>query len=217
MTWEELENTLFAVATNYNRPLDDYLITLWKDHYLGFDAECFKIACRNVMVECKFFPNAKEIVDAYRDVVIAKRNARDEKIRERQLKLVAEQAYCYWCDNEGICAFSVDGHEYYARCICSHGNDIDKFSEAQISRKYIPEKNDKYSERENSAIRRGENPLYVKNIKEALGDDFIIFDVTQKDKYLSRNAKTEDEKIALLRNINRFFDNDEWKKYGSVV
>jgi hypothetical protein len=189
------------MATNYNKPLDENIIILWKGLFLNFDAFFFKKACLKLIATSKFFPNASEIIEAYQFVRNEAERERYEKLKENHRLLSAGQAYCYLCNNSSYCYYTVEGYEYVARCICAHGQDLNKFHEAQIKSDYKPELREHYSERNKSAIKRGENPFYFPTVKESLKEDFAVYEARKKEKHLSRNDLSDEEKLVVLRKM----------------
>jgi hypothetical protein len=189
--------------TNYNKVFDENIAALWEGLFIGLNAELFQAACLKVIAINKFWPNASEIIDAYQQIKTDIEHERYEKLKETQRLLVSRQSYCYLCDNSGRCYVMVDGYERMARCICTHGQDLNEFVEANIKRDYKPELKDHYNERDKTAIRRGRNPFYFPTIQEALGDDdFAIYDARRKEKYLSRNSLSNKDITEIIGKLH---------------
>jgi hypothetical protein len=194
LTTAELEGCLNLLATNYNRPLDDNIMTLWEALFCGFNYSVFKQACLEVVKTNKFFPAASEIIDAYENLRNKYRDEKFERSRAAQLAMVAEQAYCYLCDNKGFCWYTKTVHglpyEYMSRCVCLHGEDLNQYSESQANERRVPPVRDFYSYNENNAIKSGVNPFYIKNIREALGDEYHVYEARRKERYMVHKGMT---------------------------
>lgn len=201
MTEQDLKQALNLTLTNYSKPLDENIAALWKGLFINFDARFFKTACLKVISSNKFFPNASEIIDAYQDVRQAAERERFDRLKESQRLLADGQVYCYLCDNSGFCVYIASNYNYVARCICSHGKDLNKFSESQIDREHTPEHREHYPERDKAAIKRGENPFYFPTISEALKEDFSVFNARRKEQYLSRKTVDNKQKVDILRKM----------------
>lgn len=201
MTLEELTQSLNLTLTAYSKALDDNIMALWEGLFINFHAGIFRAACFKVIESNKFFPNPKEIIEIYQCIRQEAKRERYEKLKENQRLLTTGQAHCHLCDNSGSCFYTISGYEYAARCICSHGQDLNKFSEPQIKQEYRPELREHYSERDKLAIRRGKNPFYLPTIQEVLKDDFAVFEARRKDRYLSRENLTDEQRIEMLKKM----------------
>lgn len=180
MTEQELRHSLSVITTNYNRPIDENIMTLWKGLFIKFDAYIFGKACLSVIASNKFFPNAAEIIDAYQRIKSESERERHEGLKAQHKLLADGQGHCYLCGNSGYCSYTVSAYDYTARCVCPHGRDLNLFSKAQINREHIPKYSEHYNEHDKACIKHGKNPFYMLNIREALGEDFPIFDADRQ-------------------------------------
>ena len=192
MTQAETVKCLDLVSTAFNKPLDEKTAALWTMLFKEFDGKLFGQACMIIIRENKFFPTANEVIDAYQGVKIEQERIRLEYLRKNQRIVTAEQAYCPLCYNTGHCFYDRGYYQFAARCICARGRDLNKFSEPQIDQNCRPADHKYYSQVEQNSIRRGKNPFYMQTIREALGDDFIVFEAKQKAKHLGQETQTDD-------------------------
>ena len=192
--------------TNYNRELDENLAALWIGLFRRLDGRLFREACIIVIAENKFFPNAKEILDAYDK---AKKAARERaEANRRALAGRLANAKCHLCDG-GICFYFRGGHEYLARCVCARGADPGKFSEPQVRRDAAPEidrrhyssVNGALYERDRALAKTGANPYYLPTIEERLGDDFALWEARRMHGAVSGKALSAEEKAGILRGM----------------
>ena len=215
MTVQDLRACLNMTLTNYGREADENTIMLWTGLYIGLDGDMFKEACLKIMRENAFFPNAKEILGAYRET-------RDERKRldladQQQKLLEGSQAKCHLCASDGFCLYEKDGYEYFSRCICGRGVDLNRYSEAQIKHDVIPDiSGEKFSkhhagsngDREKIAVRKGKNPYYIPSIKERLAGDFPLYEAEKKEGAVSGYALTDGQKMQKLREMQGAFADD---------
>ena len=215
MTVQDLRACLNMTLTNYGKEADDNIIMLWTGLYIGLDGDLFKEACMRIMRENKFFPNGKEILEAYKEVKGEWK--RLGFIAQQQKLLKGSQTRCHLCGNDGFCLYEKGGYEYFSRCVCGRGADLNRYSEAQIRHDVIPDISDeKFSKHhigsngdwEKAAIRKGKNPYYIPNIKERLGDDFPLHEAKKKENAVSGCGLTKEQKILKLREMQEAFADD---------
>ena len=84
-------------------------------------------------LECKFYPKISEIVAKYEDVMREQAQIAREAEISKYLLTTAEFHYCYICKNEGGVFYKVNNYEYYCRCSCGRGRDLNKWSRHQIT------------------------------------------------------------------------------------
>ena len=191
MDIQKLQQSLNILATNYNKAIDDNLMTLWCALFIDFNEAAFKDACLEVMATSKFFPNAKEIIDAYKHVKQLAKDKRIERLKKDSRLLADKQSHCHLCDNVGTCLYKRGGYEFAARCICAHGRDLNKFSNHQLGN-------------------GTSGKFYIKTIRETLSDDdFVVFDAQKKERFLSRVSVANADKSEILNKLNDL--QNHWK------
>ena len=205
MDGKTLRACLSMTLTNYSKDYDEYLAILWKGLFGNLDGRLFREACMTVMAENKFFPNTKEILDAY---ALAKKAARERaKIGQKAIADKRAGAKCHMCES-GYCFYVKNGHEYFARCVCPRGADLNRFTEPQFRRDARPEIDKRHygsgsamHERDRALLAKGRNPYYIPNVRERLGDDFALWEARKKDSAVSGKALIAEEKIKILRDL----------------
>lgn len=204
MTRNELIEQLKLVAANFSKTIDETLLSLWMNMFIHFDANMFKLACIKIMAENTYFPNTKDIIQAYKDIKFEiDREAKERAIRNQNM-LQEGHLDCELCNNTGWCQYTVRNEEantsydYVARCICIFGRNLTKFSRAQIDRGFIPEIMESYSAQAVNEIKQGRNPFYMPTIKEVLGDSFVIYEAQQKEKQLNREPVSDEQKLRIM-------------------
>ena len=190
------------VLTNYNKPFDENISSLWEILFSRLDADLFRKACLAAIKKNKFFPNANELLDTYQQIDEKEKKERSESLRLNQKLLTDGQGDCYLCDNTGFCIFDKNGYETTARCSCPRGRDLIRFSKSQINKHNLPEASANYGERDKAEIRREKNPFYWPDIAESLGADFYVFEARRKEKYLSgQKSMSAEKKLEILRRM----------------
>ena len=213
MTHQNLVSCLNMTLTNYNKDCDDSITMLWSGLFGKLDFDVFQEACFRVMRENKFFPNTRELLDAYTHV---KNEARREMVAARKNRLLTDGQYdCCLCGNSGGCFYERDGYEFYARCVCARGSDLNRFREEQVDRNSKPDiGGENFSrqypgsngDRERNAIRKGRNPYYLPNIGEALGDDFELYKSRLMERRVSGRQMSDAAKARKLREMQNAMD-----------
>ena len=215
MTAQDLRACLNMTLTNYGREVDENMIMLWMGLYAGLDGDMFKETCLKIMRENAHFPNAKEILGTYKEIKSERK--RLGLIAQQQKLLEGSQTKCHLCANNGFCLYVKDGYEYFSRCMCGRGVDLNRYSEAQIKSDAVPDiGGEKFSkqhagsngDREKAEIRMGKNPYYIPDIKERLGDDFPLYDALKKERAVSGCGLTGEQKIQKLREMQEAFADD---------
>ena len=172
--------------TNFSKPMDDSLYALWKGLFREFRNDIFQRACIEIVRTHKFFPAASEVIEAYQGIKADMEKERLKKLKDQQRLLsdTSGQKDCIYCNNGGFASYMKGGYRYSARCTCSHGHDLNQFSQSQIKRNYIPETMPNYLPKEKAAIKEGRNPFYLPTIREVLNDEeYAVFLATQEAKH----------------------------------
>lgn len=163
MTYIEFEK--FTTAYNniwLNSKLDAVAEKYWFEILKDFEVRTLLKAIKEIATAEEYPPTIRCIIEGYQSV-------RKREYIQQQYKPVLidkRRQYCYLCRNSGLSEYIENkngtDYTYSARCICPRGNDLNKFSKSQLD---------------------NQNINYRKNIKEALREDFIIYEAEAKLKY----------------------------------
>ena len=157
-----------------------------------------------------FFPNASEILDVYREIYDTNKRLQAMDQRNRLLEGVTEN--CPLCNNSGFAEYKRNGHATVARCVCPYGSDPTKFGEAQLNRDYIPDISritfgrSKQEDRRKAMLKAGKNPFYWPDVREALGDEFPLYEAEKKERRVSSRHLTSEEKTKILRGLQKAYE-----------
>ncbi len=128
----KLYNNLFGVN------FDEGKANAWHEVLKGLKNKGLMASIQALSMEVDFPPKIKEIVDKYDEL----KRKQETKIREQQLaeqqkylaNEIGKQHKCPICNNTGHCFYLKGGYEYYCRCSCTRGKDLNRWSKFQIAK-----------------------------------------------------------------------------------
>ena len=137
MTLEEFIPIVKQMDDIWNSRFEETKIATWHKILGNLKREGLSRAIQALSIEVKYTPSIKEIVDKYDEL---KRKLEKEILEQQiaqQQKQIADtvrgQFICAICSNTGDVFFDKDGYEYYLRCSCAHGRDLNKWSKNQLT------------------------------------------------------------------------------------
>ena len=186
MRREEFADVVKLIENYWGDSFDQKKIDDWYDIFQDFKVQGLLKTIRELAREQKFSPRISDIIGKYNEL----RNRQMKEIREKQVeeqqRLTAGQAECDLCRNSGWVMVWLEGYQYSVRCICSHGRDLNRFSQPQLDRrvKHINHMGK-------------EEDIYIPTVQEALTpESFAIFRAEKIAK--AREAKESAEKERRL-------------------
>lgn len=204
ITKQMLASCLAVLGENYEKTTSDSMLELWYEVFNDLDARLFKKTCETFLKTSSCFPKINEFTSMYRQIEKELEQENYEKLKASQRLLVQGQRDCYLCNNTGFCSYDRDGYEIWARCICGHGKDLNKFSKAQIDNSYVPQSSSNYTQSEIARLKEGKNPFYLPTIKEVLGSNYAIYKAQKKAQKIDKPNLSDSDKLKILRG----FEND---------
>lgn len=193
-----LVSCLGVLSDNYSKPTTDATAQLWYGFFKDFDEYLFKKTCEKILKTSSYFPKINEFIATYKQIQKEIEQEKFEKLKESNRLLTQEQKDCYLCNNTGFCDYERNGYKFWARCICAHGKDLNKFTKAQIEKAYIPEISSGHCARDIEKLKKGINPFYILTIKEALKEKYLIFEAEKKAQKIDKLNLSDEEKIRVL-------------------
>lgn len=186
MRQDEFRDVVKLIENYWGDSFDQKKTDDWYDIFQDFKVQGLLKTIRELAKEQKFSPRISDIISKYNEL----RNRQIRELREKQQeetkKLTEGQTRCDLCRNSGWCMVHIDGYDYAVRCICSHGRDLNRFSQPQIDRrvKHINHMGK-------------EEDIYIPTVQEALTpESFAIF---RAEKIAARKeAKEKAEKERRL-------------------
>jgi len=157
----EFAAVLMHITNLWGLAFDEGKAEAWFNLLGKFKTDVLILALNTLAQKLKFAPSISEIVEQYGAIVT------DVLRRRKQLRIEMQQAdkdywrgltnYCDICRCSGIVEYTAaDGYVYAARCTCTRGKDLRRWSESQINREkdiYYPDVSDVLTDEQIMAIK----------------------------------------------------------------
>lgn len=165
MTQNEFIAITKLINSYWNEDFDEFKLDTWFKLLGEFKFNGLYKTIEELAKKEKFAPKINQIIQEYKLLKYEQDENLLIKERNECSKLIDGQERCYLCDNTGYVKFgrnvnSIE-YEYYARCVCPRGRDLNRFSHCQIDKR-IPYVN-KYTGKEEN--------IYIPTIKEVLDEE----------------------------------------------
>ena len=187
MTKIEFLPFMKRISSFWGCEFDDFATKAWFEIFGDCNINRLLEAVNELAQDLRFTPKPADIVERYE--LIRKRQVR--KARGEYQKHLNDNSlhHCYYCQNQGFVIHEKEGYEYFLRCSCGRGKDLNMWSRHQINKGMMW----------NNPETKEDESLYVFDINDALTQEEIGI---IKAKNMSRTAAiaSKTEASIMLKN-----------------